>query len=111
MNLGQINTAMPYVQALAGRAGVSAPASSEINNDWIAEERFRELLWEGHRRTDLIRLGKFNSSNFLWAWKGGNYNGQGFDEHLNIFAIPATELAANPELHQNPGYTTVETVE
>ena len=111
MNLGQINTAMPYLQALADRAGVSAPASSEINNDWIAEERFRELLWEGHRRTDLIRLGKFNSSNFLWAWKGGNYNGQGFDEHLNIFAIPATELAANPELHQNPGYATVETVE
>ena len=111
MNLGQINTAMPYVQALARRAGVSAPASSEIDEDWLVEERFRELLWEGHRRTDLIRLGLFNSSNFLWAWKGGNYNGQGFDEHLNIFAIPATELAANPELHQNPGYATVETVE
>ena len=31
-----------------------------------------------------------------------------FDEHLNIFAIPSTELAANPELHQNPGYATVE---
>jgi hypothetical protein len=30
--------------------------------------------------------------------------GQGFDSHLNIFAIPASELAANPELKQNPGY-------
>ena len=31
--------------------------------------------------------------------------GQGFDSHLNIFAIPVSELAANPELKQNPGYS------
>ena len=109
MNLGQLNTAMPYVEALAERAGLTTtPSASDINEDWLVKERFRELLWEGHRRTDLIRLGKFNSSSFLWTYKGGNYTGQGFDEHLNIFAIPATELAANPELHQNPGYATVE---
>ena len=109
MNLGQLNTAMPYVEALAERAGLTtAPSASEINEDWLVKERFRELLWEGHRRTDLIRLGKFSSSSFLWTYKGGNYTGQGFDEHLEIFAIPATELAANPELHQNPGYATVE---
>ena len=105
--LGQTNTAMPYIQELCERAGVNAPASGEIDEDWFVEERFRELLWEGHRRTDLIRLGKFSSSSFLWTYKGGNYTGQGFDEHLEIFAIPATELAANPELHQNPGYATV----
>ena len=109
MNLGQLNTAMPYVEALAERAGLTTdPSASEINEDWLVKERFRELLWEGHRRTDLIRLGKFSSSSFLWTYKGGNYTGQGFDEHLEIFAIPATELAANPELHQNPGYATVE---
>ena len=109
MNLGQLSTAMPYVEALAERAGLTtAPSVSDINEDWLVKERFRELLWEGHRRTDLIRLGKFNSSSFLWTYKGGNYTGQGFDEHLNIFAIPSTELAANPELHQNPGYATVE---
>lgn len=109
MNLGQLNTAMPYVEALAERAGLTTtPSASDINEDWLVKERFRELLWEGHRRTDLIRLGKFSSSSFLWTYKGGNYTGQGFDEHLEIFAIPATELAANPELHQNPGYATVE---
>ena len=109
MRLGQTNTAMPYVQELSARAGVTAPAASEIDVDWLVAERFRELLWEGHRRTDLIRYGLFSSSSFLWTYKGGdNYNGQGFDSHLNIFAIPSTELAANPELHQNPGYATVE---
>ncbi len=108
MRLGQTDTAMPYVRELAQRAGITPVSSSEVTEDWIIAERFRELLWEGHRRTDLIRCGRFSSSSFLWTYKGGdNYNGQGFDSHLEIFAIPATELASNPELHQNPGYATV----
>ena len=110
MHLGQTNTALPYLNKLAERAGVSAPSVSDINDDWFVAERFRELLWEGHRRTDLIRLGKFNTSSFLWTYKGGSYLGQifGEDGHMNIFAIPPTELAANPLLEQNPGYADVE---
>lgn len=102
MNLGQANTALPKVQDLAARAGVTAPTS--ITQEWLIEERARELMWEGHRRTDLIRYGKFTSSSFLWTYKGGSFSGQGFDDHMKIFAIPAFELASNPELHQNPGY-------
>ena len=102
MNLGQANTALPKVQDLAARAGVTAPTS--ITQEWLIEERARELMWEGHRRTDLIRYGKFTSSLFLWTYKGGSFSGQGFDDHMKIFAIPASELASNPELHQTPGY-------
>ena len=102
MNLGQANTALPKVQELAARAGVTAPTS--ITQEWLIEERARELMWEGHRRTDLIRYAKFTSSSFLWTYKGGSFSGQGFDDHMKIFAIPASELASNPELHQNPGY-------
>lgn len=102
MNLGQANTALPKVQDLAARAGVTAPTS--ITQEWLIEERARELMWEGHRRTDLIRYGKFTSSSFLWTYKGGSFSGQGFDDHMKIFAIPASELPSNPELHQNPGY-------
>lgn len=102
MNLGQANTALPKVQELAARAGVTTPTS--ITQEWLIEERARELMWEGHRRTDLIRYGKFTSSSFLWTYKGGSFSGQGFDDHMKIFAIPASELASNPELHQNPGY-------
>lgn len=102
MNLGQANTALLKVQDLAARAGVTAPTS--ITQEWLIEERARELMWEGHRRTDLIRYGKFTSSSFLWTYKGGSFSGQGFDDHMKIFAIPASELASNPELHQNPGY-------
>lgn len=109
MNLGQANTALPRVQELASRAGVTAPTS--ITQDWLLEERARELMWEGHRRIDLIRYGKFTSSSFLWTYKGGSFSGQGFDDHMKIFAIPATELASNPELHQNPGYGTTASTE
>lgn len=109
MNLGQANTAMPKLRELSERAGVQAPTS--ITADYLLEERARELMWEGHRRTDLIRYGKFTSSSFLWTYKGGSFSGQGFDDYMKIFAIPASELAANPELHQNPGYGTSSSTE
>lgn len=109
MNLGQANTALPKLQELGSRAGVRAPTS--ITTDFLLEERARELMWEGHRRTDLIRYGKFTSSSFLWTYKGGSFSGQGFDDYMKIFAIPASELAANPELHQNPGYGTSSSTE
>ena len=109
MKLGQANTALPKLQELGSRAGVQAPTS--ITTDFLLEERARELMWEGHPRTDLIRYGKFTSSSFLWTYKGGSFSGQGFDDYMKIFAIPASELAANPELHQNPGYGTSSSTE
>lgn len=102
LKLGTPDVAKTYVNQLAERAGVVAP--STITEDWLVEERARELMWESHRRTDLIRYGLFNSSTFLWPWKGGAMLGQGFDSHLNIFAIPSSELSANPNLKPNPGY-------
>ena len=102
MNLGQANTALPKLKELTDRAGVSAPSS--VTADYLLEERARELMWEGHRRTDLLRYGKFTTPSFLWTYKGGTFTGQGFDDYMKIFAIPSSELASNPELHQNPGY-------
>ena len=73
--------------------------------DWLVAERARELMWEGHRRTDLVRYGKYTSKDFLWPYKGGDdYAGKGLDATRNLFAIPATERASNPDLKQNPGY-------
>lgn len=103
MNLGVGATALPKLAELAERAGIQAP--SEVTQEYIMEERARELLWEAHRRTDLIRLGLYDSGEFLWPYKGGDdYGGTGFPSYKCIFPIPPTELATNKQLVQNPGY-------
>ena len=103
MNLQQPSLAMPYLQALSERAGVAPP--TEITTDFLVSERARELLWEAHRRTDLIRFGLFNTDEYLWPYKGGDdFQGKAFPAYRCLFALPPTELAANPYLRQNPGY-------
>ena len=103
MRLGDASPAMPYMAELASRAGVLPPA--EITEEFLVAERGRELMWEGHRRTDLIRFGLFHTDEYLWPDKGGDdFAGQAFPEYKCIFALPPTELAANPYLVQNYGY-------
>ena len=103
MNLGVPEEALPYMQALAARAGVAPP--SEITPDFLLAERARELLWEAHRRTDLIRFGVYHTDVYLWPYKGGDtYAGSAFPAYKCIFPIPPTELATNKALVQNPGY-------
>lgn len=103
MNLGEPETALPMLALLSQRAGVEPP--SEITPDFLVAERARELMWEAHRRTDLIRFGLYNTSDYLWPYKGGDsFAGQAFPAYKLIFPIPPTELAANDLLVQNPGY-------
>ncbi|HET8858982.1 RagB/SusD family nutrient uptake outer membrane protein [Marivirga sp.] len=77
---------------------------ADLTLDFILDERARELYWEGHRRVDLIRFGVYTGGEYLWPWKGNNIDGASISEHLEIFPIPATDLAANLELEQNNGY-------
>ena len=62
----------------------------------ILEERQKELWWESWRREDMLRLGVY-----LQAWElkpvdaGTTYM---------LFPIPVTQVVANPNLKQNPGY-------
>ena len=103
MNAGAQGKAMPVVAALSERAGVQAP--DQITVEWLAAERARELMWEAHRRTDLIRYGLYHTDAYLWPYKGSDsYSGQAFPEYRCLFPIPPSELAANDELVQNPGY-------
>jgi hypothetical protein len=76
----------------------------ELTLQYILNERLRELFWEGHRRTDLIRFGQFTSSDKLWSWKGGVQGGQGVSEDLQLYPIPSSELRTNPNMDQNDGY-------
>lgn len=78
--------------------------ASDLDLEFILEERSRELFWEAHRRTDLIRFGQFTTDARLWSWKGGVQGGRAVDENLQLYPIPSSEIRANPNMTQNPGY-------
>jgi starch-binding outer membrane protein, SusD/RagB family len=78
--------------------------TDKLNAQFILDERAREFYYEAQRRTDLVRFGKFTDGNYNWTWKGGVYRGTNTSRHLNIFPIPGDEVAANPNIKQNPGY-------
>ena len=92
---GGSNTALGQVNFLRTHVSRGATALGSLTLDNLLDERGRELYWEGWRRNDLVRFGKF-----LNAWQEKAASGP---ERL-IFPIPARSLAANPNLTQNPGY-------
>ena len=100
--------ALAYVNLVRSRAYNGSAAgnvgASSLNLNFILDERARELYFEGHRRTDLIRFGKFTGGSYIWAYKGNTPNGSPTASFRNIFPIPTSALAANPILTQNRGY-------
>lgn len=101
---GDATTALQYVNQIRARAGAAAILPTDLTLQFILDERGRELYWEGHRRTDLIRYGLLTSGTYLWPWKGGVASGTAVDSKYNIFPIPAANRTANPNLEQNTGY-------
>ncbi|HYH15665.1 MAG TPA: RagB/SusD family nutrient uptake outer membrane protein, partial [Flavisolibacter sp.] len=85
--------ALTIVNQVRARSGASPLGSLDL--DIMLDERGREFYWEGHRRTDLIRFGKYLQA---WQEKGPS------EEFRLLFPIPNRSLAANPNLTQNPGY-------
>lgn len=77
---------------------------AEISLNDIINERARELYWEGHRRTDLIRFNMF-TDNKNWSWKGGSHTGNmRVDDKFLLYPLPSTDVSSNSNLIQNPGY-------
>lgn len=100
-----MSEAIGYVNMLRRRAyGNTSGDVSNISGDFLLEERGRELYWEGTRRSDLIRFGKYTSGSYLWPFKGGQPLGVALDPKFNLFPIPVSDIISNPNLEQNPGY-------
>ena len=105
---GDLNTAAGYINEIRDRAyesvGGGNITSGQLSPEFILDERARELFWEGHRRTDLIRFGKFTGGEYLWPWKGKVKDGTSVDGYRDLYPIPSTDLGVNPNLKQNTGY-------
>ncbi|MGI8584415.1 MAG: RagB/SusD family nutrient uptake outer membrane protein, partial [Chitinophagaceae bacterium] len=101
-------TALDYLNKIRFRAygdtNAGQVTAANLTLQTVLDERGRELYWEGHRRTDLVRYNLLTTGTYLWQWKGGVASGTAVDAKYNLFPIPATVRTANPNLEQNPGY-------
>ncbi len=68
-----------------------------LTMDELLAERGREFIFEGKRREDLIRFGKFTTASW-WDHEPMD------DPNKKLFPIPHKQVAINPNLEQNPGY-------
>lgn len=82
---------------IRARAGMPYYAEATLSN--ILNERLLELVWEGWRRQDLIRFGKFTKA-YDQRIPLENEN-TGF---TTVFPIPQRCLDLNKKLTQNKGY-------
>jgi hypothetical protein len=77
------------------RARAKATPYTTIDLNELLDERARELAFEGWRRNDLIRFGKFEEP---WGVKTNT------DVRKRILPIPTEQIVLNPLLEQNPSY-------
>lgn len=79
-------------------------SGSDLTLDFVLNERSKELYWEGQRRTDLVRYGRFTSGTYVWPFKGNVPEGSGVADYLNLYPLPTNVISVNPNLTQNEGY-------
>ncbi len=82
------------VNQVRTRSGM--PAFTTLDADAFLKERSAELFYEGWRRSDLIRFGKFGEPTILRPTASG--------ANKQLWPIPKTQINSNPNLGQNDGY-------
>lgn len=102
MLLGFPNEAATTINIIRSRSNASPVNGSQINMDFILEERSRELVVEEHRRYTLLRTGKWLERVLLYNKNGGSTA----SERDILFPIPQTVIDANltEKMTQNPLY-------
>ncbi len=98
-NTGALQDVNTVRTSRTARPDQTPPALTEIDLDILFRERGFELYWEGFRRGDQIRFGKYEDT---WTEKSST------DVNKRLFPIPQSAIdgASNVEgfLAQNPGY-------
>jgi hypothetical protein len=84
-----------FIRARRSADGTTLPLLESATLEDILRERGFELYWEGFRRQDLIRFGKFTD-----AWQEKPVT----DATKTLFALPTSAIDVNEALSQNAGY-------
>jgi len=84
--------------AVRNRAGMP---KRMLTKETLFDERLLELCWEGWRRQDQIRFGKYES-----LFEGDEHYNKvdESDGHTTVFPIPKDIITLNPNITQNKGY-------
>lgn len=102
INKGNIAEATADINVLRRRANALPATPSEVNIDYLLDERLRELYGEELRMLTLCRMGKLADRNRKYNPK----TGQTIKEYHNLWPIPYSEIERNvfATIEQNPGY-------
>ena len=100
---GNMDKAVADINQLRQRAHAPLAKASEVNLDYILDERLRELYLEEFRMATLTRLGKLYDRDKAY----NPLSGKSIEPYHNLWPIPNTEITNNDEavLEQNEGYT------
>jgi len=101
------------------RARANADPLIDLDEDGLLDEWSREFWFEGRRRMDLIRFGRFfgqtaDQYRFHWEGRMGKPDGQqnfitGTEEYMNWFPVPDEDKRSNPnfktDVEEDPNNT------
>ena len=93
LRLGRESEALEIVNNIREQREASILSSLSLDN--LLDERGRELFWEGHRRQDLVRYGKFLDEWHLKPKSSAQYL---------LYPLPPADVLANENLEQNPDF-------
>lgn len=101
--LGDSPGAAETINVIRRRSNASEISASNVDIDFILDERSRELIGEEHRRYTLIRTGKWLERVKAYNNRGGRQTASARD---TLYAIPQVVIDANltEPMPQNPGF-------
>ncbi|MGV8137019.1 MAG: RagB/SusD family nutrient uptake outer membrane protein [Mangrovibacterium sp.] len=113
INKGNQKDAAADINTVRARSQAQLVDESDVDIDYILDERLRELTFEELRMCTLCRMGKlvertqkYNSTYLANDGSAAEASGKSMQDYHNLWPIPYSEIERNiyGNIEQNPGY-------